>query len=203
MMLPVRDASTALRTVLSVLIWMLNPFSGSEPAICTWTISWLPWDAKRTGGDVGHVVAVVEVRQTTPVRACALGIAAGRTGSIDRISRGIMTSSFGFFNLILHRFSIGGYSRSLNIRVSSLRDRSVAAKRSGLTEDSKVVCKYTPDPPEKIAIRPALSAGSERSWKLVPETGYEGQLDLAYDSEVLGRYTGVYDVDDAVVVDIG
>jgi len=129
MMLPVRDASTALRTVLSVLIWMLNPLSGSEPVISTWIISWLPWEAKSTGGDAGQVVADAPARQTRPVRACALGIAAGRTGSIEMISRGIMTSSFGFFNLVLHRFSIGGYSRSLNIRVSGLRDRSVAEKR--------------------------------------------------------------------------
>jgi hypothetical protein len=70
-------------------------------------MSWLPWDAKRTGADVGHPVVDVSVRQTRPVRACALGIAAGRTGSIEMISRGIMSSSFGFFNLVLHRFSIG------------------------------------------------------------------------------------------------
>jgi len=47
------------------------------------------------------------VRQTRPVRACALGIAAGRTGRIEMMSRGIISNSFGFFKLVLHRFSIG------------------------------------------------------------------------------------------------
>jgi len=106
-MLPVRDASAAWRTVLSVEIWMLNPFRLSEPVICTWTISWLPWAAKSVGGDDGHPVVDVSVRQTRPVRACALGIAAGRTGRIEMMSRGIISNSFGFFKLVLHRFSIG------------------------------------------------------------------------------------------------
>ena len=106
-MLPVRDASAAWRTVLSVEIWMLNPFRLSEPAICTCTISWLPWAAKSVGGDDGQPVVDVSVRHTRPVRACALGIAAGRTGSIEMMSRGIISNSFGFFKLVLHRFSMG------------------------------------------------------------------------------------------------
>jgi hypothetical protein len=100
MMLPVMEAPAAWRTVLSVWIWMLNPLRLSDPEIWTRTVSVLPDEAKRTSGEVGHPVVTESVRQTRPVAAWARGIAAGRTGSIEMNSRGIMNNSFGVFKMI-------------------------------------------------------------------------------------------------------
>lgn len=105
MTLPVRDAPAAWRTVLSVWIWTLNPLRASEPEIWTRTVRVLPCEAKRTSGDAGQPTVTLSVRQTVPVAACALGIAAGRTGSIEMINRGIMSNSFGFFKLVCTNFS--------------------------------------------------------------------------------------------------
>lgn len=100
MMLPVREAPAAWRTVLSVWIWMLNPLRESEAAIWTRTVRVLPCEAKRTCADAGQPTVTLSVRQTVPVAAWALGIAAGRSGSIEMNSRGIINNSFGVFKMI-------------------------------------------------------------------------------------------------------